>query len=694
MRSSYVILVTSRVICFLSILVISFVRETGAQWVQTNGPLGGIVEAIAFSGPQVLAGTKDGGTFLSLNNGSEWSRASQGLSIASISAATVIGGKFFVQGADGSLFHLPSTDGTWSEIDTTGSSIDLATVVSDGKVAYALNRAGQLFLSLDQGLHWIPSKSRPSNRRLTSIGNHAGFLFASNDSSEIYRTADSGSTWQKITYVRPGAKIRGFASTGPDLFVASDGLNLDRTSDSGKTFSFLSGINTGFQGGFLFVKAMGQNLYAVRMGQDGMARSSDSGMTWKSIGSSIQNAFVTSFDGRNDTLFIGTLGGGVLRSTDSGNTWATVNTGLVASTVRYMATSGPILFAGAETGSLFRSTTQGGAWTRVEMLAYEGDFRLADCGTALCAATTFNMLRSTDKGLTWSLSTKGLENRALLSMTRLGDITYVGSKGGFLHYSEDGTIWTWVLNTKADADANAAVTVDGTILIGTGGDGVQRSPNGVDWSLSNAGLENDTIISMFAAGTTVIARTPFGLRKSQNKGSLWSPADRGVERVRILSMAATDSLIFIGSTKGALYISRDFGESWQLVPGSLESLEIQSLAHDGTYLYAGTAGRGIWKREIGKLIPSRTREFDESGIGSDVRLLPGRKSIELTLSARADVVSEGFDLGGRLLFRSAVASMEPGRHLLTMEFPASKGIVIYRLWLGKVSRDFRIISVQ
>ena len=45
-----------------------------AQWVQTNGPYGGMIQCLAVSGTNLFAGT-DGGVFLSTNNGTSWTAA-------------------------------------------------------------------------------------------------------------------------------------------------------------------------------------------------------------------------------------------------------------------------------------------------------------------------------------------------------------------------------------------------------------------------------------------------------------------------------------------------------------------------------------------------------------------------------------------------------------------------------------------
>jgi hypothetical protein len=46
-------------------LLISLVESTSAQWVQTNGPSGGNIYALAVSGGTIFAGTYVGGVFRS-----------------------------------------------------------------------------------------------------------------------------------------------------------------------------------------------------------------------------------------------------------------------------------------------------------------------------------------------------------------------------------------------------------------------------------------------------------------------------------------------------------------------------------------------------------------------------------------------------------------------------------------------------
>ena len=58
---------------FILILIFAF-GNSYAQWVQTNGPVGGTVYSLSISGSNVFAGTAAGGVFHSTNNGQTWTQ--------------------------------------------------------------------------------------------------------------------------------------------------------------------------------------------------------------------------------------------------------------------------------------------------------------------------------------------------------------------------------------------------------------------------------------------------------------------------------------------------------------------------------------------------------------------------------------------------------------------------------------------
>ena len=67
-------------VCVFAIaLVMLLPLRSPAQWVQTNGPYGGHVLALAVSGTDLFAGTIGNGVCLSTNNGTGWTAVSTGL---------------------------------------------------------------------------------------------------------------------------------------------------------------------------------------------------------------------------------------------------------------------------------------------------------------------------------------------------------------------------------------------------------------------------------------------------------------------------------------------------------------------------------------------------------------------------------------------------------------------------------------
>jgi hypothetical protein len=56
----------------------SFIGYSNAQWIPTNGPYGGYIQALAANGNVVFAGTQNG-VFISTNSGTNWTSANAGL---------------------------------------------------------------------------------------------------------------------------------------------------------------------------------------------------------------------------------------------------------------------------------------------------------------------------------------------------------------------------------------------------------------------------------------------------------------------------------------------------------------------------------------------------------------------------------------------------------------------------------------
>jgi hypothetical protein len=84
-----------RLLIFAIMISALFSSHGYAQWIQTNGPYGGIVRAFAVNGGNLIAGTEGGGVFLSTNTGTSWTAVNTGLTNTSVYAIAVSGPNLF-----------------------------------------------------------------------------------------------------------------------------------------------------------------------------------------------------------------------------------------------------------------------------------------------------------------------------------------------------------------------------------------------------------------------------------------------------------------------------------------------------------------------------------------------------------------------------------------------------------------------
>jgi hypothetical protein len=112
-----------------------------AQWVQTNGPYGGLVGSFAVSGRNLFAGTQGGGIFLSTNNGTSWIEVNTGMTSTGCSAFAVSGTNLFA-GTEGGVF-LSTNNGTkWTPVNTGLTNKDVWALTVSGTNLFAGIRGG------------------------------------------------------------------------------------------------------------------------------------------------------------------------------------------------------------------------------------------------------------------------------------------------------------------------------------------------------------------------------------------------------------------------------------------------------------------------------------------------------------------------------------------------------------------------
>ncbi len=281
------------------------------------------------------------------------------------------------------------------------------------------------------------------------------------------------------------------------------------------------------------------------------------------------------------SLFAGTLNGGIYRSTNRGESWTPVNTGLPANlTVNAFAASGTYLFAGTSGRGVFRSTDNGQSWTAVnEDLPSLGVAAFAVSGTSLFAGlTTDGVWRSADNGQSWTEMNAGLAPRNVRALAAPGTALFASvADVGVFRSTDNGASWTAAHTGFApNATINAFEVSGTTLLAGTAGGAIYRSTdNGQSWSKANTGQTNQEVLDFAASGTNLFAATRGdGVLLSTDQGASWRPINTGLTSRIIRSLAVNGPFLFASAQGGGLFINDSIDQVASVSAASFNTEEV------------------------------------------------------------------------------------------------------------------------
>jgi photosystem II stability/assembly factor-like uncharacterized protein len=602
------------------LLLTSFTGSALAQWIQTSGPKGGSVRALA------TAPNGSGGT-------------------------SVFAGQLYVWRTD-------DAGGSWARFTSGLTDPNAFSVLPLGNNVLLLGTNGGVFRSTDNGSSWAASSNGLTATSVYSLasgpnGTGGRYVYAGTSGGNVFRSNDDGMSWTGASTPTSGVTGIVLSVTGSGTVLAGTGNGIYRSTNFGASWTRAATMY-----GFSFARN-GSTLYAGT--SSGVHRSSDDGATWTAINSGIQftwvNAVAAVSNGSGVTLFAGA--GGVLKSTDNGATWAPASNGITSIGVSALATvpngsGGSDLYAGTNQG-VFRSSDLGASWTDVSfpysivralevtptgtiLAGTENDvFRSTDGGatwvdrnagtapldfaknlqgaqgTSVFAGTSpVGISKSTDDGLTWVDSNNGIYDMDVNSMSVIpngsgGSTVVAGTYSGIFVSTQDGAGWQSVEPRFMPLEVVLAPNGNGQDVFGGGFNGIWKSTNyGATWASVGGPLATQIVRGMASTGggTTLFAGgDPFGIYRSTDHGITWTPANTGIGDTRITTLLSPDGVNLFAGGAGGVYRSTDNGNTWASVATGL-SVGVNRLvvAADGATLLAGTSGLGVWKRPLSEMI--------------------------------------------------------------------------------------------
>ncbi|MEK6406223.1 MAG: SBBP repeat-containing protein [Acidobacteriota bacterium] len=314
----------------------------------------------------------------------------------------------------------------------------------------------------------------------------------------------------------------------------------------------------------------------VRVGNGGMAKSTNGAGSWSAANSGVTNSTELSLaiDPANpSTVFVGSSGGGVFKSTNGGANWATVNSGLTdltikALTIDPMTTS--LMYLGTSNRGVFRSTDSGATWKAINTGQNGMAVNVVKIDPAssptIYAGTTSGVFKTTNGGASWAAANSGLNqgiNVTALAIDPSATSTlYAGLgyyAGGVFKSTNGGATWA---GTGLNGASITALALDpsapSTIYAGTDSGGVQKSTDGgATWNGVNTGLANRSVNALALPPSdpaTIYAGTGNGVFKSTNGGTAWNPGNNGLAGAVVNTLAidpATPLTLYCGSAAGS-----------------------------------------------------------------------------------------------------------------------------------------------
>ena len=377
--------------------------------------------------------------------------------------------------------------------------------------------------------------------------------------------------WEPTTGFQTG--FVNIKASGANLIAESQLYNCYFSTNNGASWTFINSFTDSHP------RAIASNGNDIYIGTDnGLFYSNDDGVNWVKLTTNKVYSVAT----KGNALIIGIFNA-VLLSNDRGITWTTVGNVRIAPT--FLTFRDTAILAGSSEGLFLSTSTNAQAqWVAMNNnLFSQGINSVAVIGTKIFVTTPFKVYLSTDNGNSW-VEKRLSGNGRTLTLAASGTNIWVLTDNNELFYSEnDGTVWKTV--NHLFPRTYSLSTNGARIVVGTLNGAYESTDNGVNWQTINKGLQIDLITSMQSDGVNIYAKTAEdSLYISTDNGLNWSSKNLSVQTILADS---TNTTVYAGNYYGLLK-STNNGQNFN--PSAL-SIPIYGLLRQGNTLYAGSPDR-------------------------------------------------------------------------------------------------------
>lgn len=711
----------------LSMFIHHITKAQTNFWQQSNGPFAGVVQSIAMAPDgAMVVGTKDGGVFRSVNNGTSWTIINSGLTSYDVTALVIKHNELMFAGTrwDGyigrysGVFRSTNNGVSWTIVGSgfpPNSDVNALAINSLGHIFAGTPYTGVasssgLFLSTDNGNSWQQTALRVTTV-LCLLFNSSGMLFVGTNSDGIFRSIDNGTTWVQINSGIRTNRIMCLAIDSTGIIYAGTDSGVYRSSNNGSTWAQ---VNSGLTSSYVLSLAVNPSgtIFAGTNG-GGIFRSTDNGSTWTqlNIATSSSRAFFSLSVSPTGLIFAGPYGDGLYRSTNNGDTWQ--KCGGIPNTFVLALASGPNsqVMAGIDNpGSyqrVYRSTDNGNSWTAIGQFGNSPRaIFFASNGRILVSLGT-DTFRSDDDGMTWVKCE--IKNAYCFALKSNGHIL-AGTRNGVYVSTDNGIQWaTTDINIQNVVVNSIAIDFYGHPFAATD-QGVFRLLSGSNWGSAGAqDLDQKSVRSIVInqSGDIFIVAEPRNtagigtVYRSTNNGDNWTISHSGLgpNDVQCLALNSVGH-VFAGKASGGVYRSTDNGQSWNQVNSGLTHTDIRTLlVNSNQFVFAGTYGNGVARSSLATVTFLDPHLLVIPEFFSLAQNFPNpfnpQTAIQFTLPQSADVTLKVFDPLGREVTTLVSEKLPAGSYTFQWTpIGLPSGIYFYRLKAGPFVQTRKLILLR
>jgi photosystem II stability/assembly factor-like uncharacterized protein len=647
-----------KIVLLFVLIIVTISNNTNAQWVQANGPYGGVINCIGSNSWEIFAGTNGGGLYRSTDNGNSWKRfiipnkalynISGNLDVIndiyvrdSVIIMTANTG-FWISNNDGNTWNYNLNWSFWyltNKFYVCGNYL----MFEYGGNPNIIEFDSTMFQYIgDIATGNILNNSRPS-LEINTLFFNLNFI-VSGTNYGVFVSSDTGKTWTQSNANLTDTSIKVVTMCGSKIFAVTEKSGIFVSPDIGKSWS---PCNSGLTSLSITTLSSSNNIIYAGTNGGGIFRSTDYGASWQSINNGLKNPFINKIYIKDNVLIAGTNGGGIYMF--NGQSWDEKNNGLAASKINTFLRVGDKLFAGSDYGGVYLTTNDGITWDEVNSgLTCYNINSLAIEGNNLFAGTTDGgIFRSTDYGQSWNNANNGISSINVNAITVSGNnIIASGNPWGkntsslvlsqklwradscrIYSSSNNGNSWNlvdtgYVVNYLTSSNSNVFAALEGGILHST--------DSGQNWRfISQTGISDDYFIPVDITQLAVrreklfASYNIFGIYSHNIQDTTWDtlftpsyyPTQYGQLSCSFIAMAQNDTAIFsVYGGKNVIFCginySTDEGNSWKITvtrfcdwyPDLQLEPQFISISLSDKYLFVGTQNNGVWRVPLSGIV--------------------------------------------------------------------------------------------